>query len=102
MERWIPSGDAVSRRQLRRAVVAENGTISRRQVRRLRAAILADLEPEIHLALEVAVLLAAGHKSRTQIGRQLRVTPKEMSAAVGMVRRAATRLDAGDASAPGS
>lgn len=68
-------------------------------LRRLRAALIADLEPEIQLALKVGVLHAAGHR-RSEMIRQLGVTSHEMARAVEMVKRAAERLDGGDASRP--
>jgi hypothetical protein len=70
-----------------------------RYLRRLRAALLADLEPEIMRALQVAVLLAAGHR-QTAICRQLGCSSADFTRARLRLRRAAARLDVGDARGP--
>lgn len=65
-------------------------------LRRLRRAILEDLEPEVLLACRVAVLQAAGHK-RSEIARILHdVTAPALRVAEQRVKKAAARLDAGD------
>ena len=69
-------------------------------LRGLRAALLSDLEPLITLALQVAVLQAAGHR-RAAIERQLGASRPDMDKAMRMVKRAAGRLEAGDARGPG-
>jgi hypothetical protein len=61
----------------------------------LRAAIIADCEPQITLALQVAVLLAAGYR-RAEIARRLDCSPPEVDTARRWLRRAARRLDLGD------
>ena len=71
-----------------------------RNLRGLRAALLSDIEPLITLALQVAVLQAAGHR-RAAIERQLGASRPDMDKAMRMVKRAAARLEAGDARGPG-
>src|SRR5262249_25329437 len=67
----------------------------------LRAALLAELEPEITRALQVAVLLAAGHRCAA-ICKQLGCTSTEFTRARLRLRRAAKHLEAGDARGPRS
>jgi hypothetical protein len=71
-----------------------------RYLRRLRAALIADLEPMITLTLRVAVMLAAGHRRRTEIAERVGATTREVDAAKRRLKRAAKRLDAGDAIGP--
>jgi hypothetical protein len=68
-------------------------------LRGLRATLLADLEPEIALALKVAVLLAAGHR-KSVICRQLDCSSSDFARAWARLRRAAKRLEVGDARVP--
>jgi hypothetical protein len=64
-------------------------------LRHLRAALLADLEPELLLCEKIAVLLAAGCR-RSEIARSLDATPAALRAAEARVKSAADRLDLGD------
>jgi hypothetical protein len=68
-------------------------------LRGLRAALLAELEPEITLALGVAVLLAAGHK-HAAICRTLDCSSSDFTRARQRLRRASKRLEVGDARGP--
>jgi hypothetical protein len=64
-------------------------------LRDLRAAMLADFEPELQLAEKFAVLFAGGH-TRSDIARLLDVTPAALKVAEARVKSAAGRLEAGD------
>ena len=65
-------------------------------LRSLRNAFEQDFLPERELACRVAVLLTAGYK-RSEIQRKLDVSAVELKRAEERVRRAAPRLDHGDA-----
>lgn len=62
----------------------------------LRRALLADFERELVLSLKVAVLQASGYR-RSEIARMLGAAPAAMRAAETRVKRAAERLDHGEA-----
>jgi hypothetical protein len=63
---------------------------------RLRRALIQDLEPEIKLAQQVAVLQAAGYR-RSEIARQLATaSAPALRIAEARVKRAAELLDQGD------
>lgn len=64
-------------------------------LRRLRKAILADLEPELQLACKVGVYQAAGYR-RSEIARLVDATPPALRIAEARVKKAAVRLDQGD------
>jgi hypothetical protein len=57
---------------------------------------LQDMEPEITLALKVGVIQAAGYR-RSEIAQRLDVPAHALRAAEARVKRAAPRLDQGDA-----
>lgn len=63
---------------------------------RLRRALIADLEPDLRLACQVAVLQAAGYR-RSEIARQIEgVSAPALRVAEARVKKAARRLDQGD------
>jgi hypothetical protein len=65
-------------------------------VARLRRALIADLEPELKLACQVGVLMAAGHR-RSEIARILSAaSAPALRIAEARVKKAAGRLDQGD------
>jgi hypothetical protein len=68
-------------------------------LRGLRAALLTELEPEVTRTLQVAVLLAAGHR-KSLICRQLGCSSSDFGRAWARLRRAAGRLEVGDARVP--
>jgi hypothetical protein len=57
--------------------------------------MIADLEPELLLALKVATYQAAGHR-RSEIARMLDASAPALRVAEARVKRAAARLDQGD------
>jgi hypothetical protein len=61
-------------------------------LRRMRAAIITDLEPTIRLTQQVAVLQAAGHK-RTDIANRTGCSPAELRDALARVKRIAPDLE---------
>jgi hypothetical protein len=71
-------------------------------VARLRRALIADLEPELKLACQVAVLQAAGHR-RSEIARILQgASAPALRVAEARVKKAAQRLDQGDSQEHGA
>lgn len=64
-------------------------------LRRLRSAVIDALEPQIHLACQVAVLRAAGFR-RSEIRERTGATPAQLRQALELVEKAAERLDPGD------
>lgn len=58
-------------------------------------ALLRDAEPEIHLAMRIAIYAAAGHR-RSEIQRLSGATPNEFRAAHARLKRIAPTLDPGD------
>lgn len=62
---------------------------------KLRAAVIAEHEPEINLVCQVAVLHAAGYR-KSEIGQRLGATGAQLKAAFDKAKGAAIRLDPGD------
>jgi hypothetical protein len=92
------SGRCDSRRRMGTENMRVDHSAQRDQLqdlRGLRAALLADLEPQITLAMKIGVLQAAGHR-RGEIERQLGCTSGEFARAALRIKSAAKRLDNGD------